>query len=108
MSIIWSVFFGIAIFQVYRDKRTSGILGLVVFSYWILDLIVHLPDLPLFLEGSPNLGFGLWGSGLGLIASIILELTLFAGGIVIYTTWQKRYKQFISQEQIGEKSNDDL
>ena len=67
------------------------ILGLVVFSHWILDFIVHIPDLPLFLEGSPNLGLGLWGSGTGLIASIILELALFAIGIAIYLAWRKHH-----------------
>jgi len=92
MSILWSVLFGMVIFLVYRDKRTGVILGLVVFSHWVLDFIVHIPDLPLLLQGSPNLGLGLWGSGPGLIASFILELALFAGGIAIYIVWRKQEK----------------
>jgi len=90
MSIIWSVLFGIVIFLVYRDKRTGVILGLVVFSHWILDFIVHIPDLPLFFEGSPLLGLGMWGSGPGLIASGILEIALLAGGLAIYFVFRKR------------------
>jgi len=90
MSIFWSVLYGILIFLVYRDTRTGVILGLVVLSHWILDFIVHLPDLPLFLEGSPLLGLGLWGSGPGLIASGILEIALFAGGLAIYFVFRKR------------------
>jgi hypothetical protein len=34
-------------------------IGAVVFSHWLLDLIVHRPDLELYPEG-PKLGFGLW------------------------------------------------
>src|SRR5271165_2088424 len=38
---------------------TAGlIVGLAVFSHWILDLIVHAPDLLIY--GSHKMGFGLW------------------------------------------------
>jgi hypothetical protein len=90
MSILWSILFGAVAFAFFRDHRTSVILGMVVFSHWILDFIVHLPDLPLFLEGSPLLGLGLWGSGPGLIASGILEFALLAGGFAIYFVFRKR------------------
>jgi hypothetical protein len=99
ISIVWSVIFGIVIFLIYRDQRSSVILGLVVFSHWILDFIVHLPDLPLLFRGSPNFGLGLWGSGTGLIASLILELSLFASGLVIYLTWRKGKIRIITQDQ---------
>ena len=90
MSIVWStVVAGIAHF-VFRDRRTSIVIGLVVFSHWVLDLIVHLPDLPIFLKGSPLLGLRLWGSGLGLIISVILEIGLLAVGIALYQTYRKR------------------
>ena len=92
MSIVWSLVFGGIAFLVYRDARTSVVLGLVVFSHWVLDLIVHLPDLPLFFEGSPKLGLGLWSSGLGLIISVILEFVLLGGGIAIYVAWRKSRK----------------
>jgi hypothetical protein len=39
--------------------RTAIIIGAVVFSHWLLDLIVHRPDLELYPDG-PRLGFGLW------------------------------------------------
>jgi hypothetical protein len=31
--------------------RTAAWIGLAVFSHWILDLLVHRPDLPLYDEG---------------------------------------------------------
>lgn len=89
MSIIWSIIFGMIVFIFSQDRRSSVILGLVVFSHWILDFIVHPPDLPLFLEGSPNLGLGLWTSGPGLIASAVLEFALLAGGLTIYNILRK-------------------
>ena len=90
MSLVWSVLAGGIAYLVYRDRRTGVVLGLVVFSHWVLDLIVHLPDLPLLFEGSPLLGLGLWGSGPGLVISGILELALLAGGIAIYVITRKR------------------
>jgi membrane-bound metal-dependent hydrolase YbcI (DUF457 family) len=90
MSIIWSVVAAAIAYLIYRDRRTSGILGLVVFSHWVLDYIVHPGDLPLLFNGSPMVGLGLWTSGPGLIISGILELVLLAGGIAIYLVTRKR------------------
>lgn len=98
MSIFWSVAFGTVTFIFFRDRRTSIILGLVVFSHWILDFIVHPPHLPLFGDGSFNLGLGLWTSGPGLIVSILLEFILLAGGLAIYLTARKRNKLQILEE----------
>jgi hypothetical protein len=98
MSIIWSILFGAVAYIFIRNRRTSAILALVVFSHWFLDWIVHTPDLPLFLEGSPLLGLGLWGSGPGLIASSILEFALLAGGLTIYFVFRKRNKPQVALE----------
>jgi hypothetical protein len=92
ISIIWSILFGAVAYIFLRNRRICIVLGLVVFSHWILDFIVHMPDLPLFLEGSPLLGLGLWGSGPGLIASSIIEFTLLAGGFTVYFIFRKRNK----------------
>ena len=78
MAVVWSVAAAAIAYLFYRDRRTSGLLGLTVLSHWVLDFVVHLPDLPLSFEGSPLLGLALWGSGPGLIVSGILEVTLFA------------------------------
>lgn len=84
MTLIWSALAAAAAYLFLRDRLAASILGLVVFSHWVLDFIVHPPDLPLFFDGSPLLGLGLWGSGPGLIASILLEFALLAGGVVLY------------------------
>ncbi|MCX6250185.1 MAG: hypothetical protein NTX61_05475 [Bacteroidetes bacterium] len=42
------------------DKKTwAWILGSCVLSHWVIDLIVHTPDLSLFF-GSSKVGLGLW------------------------------------------------
>jgi hypothetical protein len=91
MSLIWAVVFGAIAFLLLRDRRAGVMLGLVVFSHWVLDLIVHLPDLPVFLAGSPMLGLGLWGSGPGLILSGVLEVILLGGGFTLYLLWRRRH-----------------
>lgn len=65
-------------------KRGGYVIAGVVFSHWILDLIVHRPDLPILpgnLGNLPLLGFGLWGYP---IVSAIVELILVIGGIWFY------------------------
>ena len=91
MAVVWSVSFAAIAYLVFRNWKPSVIIGLVTFSHWILDLIVHAPDLPLLFRGSPELGLGLWASGPGFIFSIILEFVLWAGGLVIYWVARKRY-----------------
>ena len=90
MSVVWSLVFALLALLIYRDKQTSVVLGLAVFSHWILDFIVHAPDLPLFFADSPLLGLGLWSSGPGLILSGVLEIALLAGGIAVYVNDRKR------------------
>lgn len=38
---------------------TAAMIGLVTFSHWLTDLLVHRPDLPLGFTG-PKFGLGLW------------------------------------------------
>ncbi len=70
-SILWS-------------KKAGIVIGMVAFSHWILDLIVHRPDMPVLLGNTgdfPLLGFGLWES---VSASILLEFLLIAVGAFCY------------------------
>jgi len=65
-------------------KRGGITIGAVVFSHWVLDLLVHRADLPI-LPGNfgdlPLLGFGLWRYPF--IAAGI-ELLLVAVGFFMY------------------------
>jgi hypothetical protein len=61
-ALLISLFAGI-LAGLYWNKKSGIIIGSVAFSHWLLDLIVHHPDIP-FLPGNlgelPLLGLGLW------------------------------------------------
>lgn len=91
MSLVWSLVVAGIAYLLLRDRRTSGLLGFVVFSHWVLDFIVHEPDLPLLFGGSPVVGLGLWGSGPGLILSAVLDSLILVAGLVIYLRWCRTF-----------------
>jgi hypothetical protein len=51
-----------------------------IFSHWVLDLIVHRPDLPLY-DDTYKVGFGVWNYP---AIALALEASLLFGGIVLY------------------------
>jgi hypothetical protein len=81
-AALWSCGFGAIYFAFRRNVRNAVILGCVVFSHWILDLVTHRPDLSLGLGGNTYFGMGLWDS---LAGTIIVEAGLFSLGILLYT-----------------------
>lgn len=76
----WAVLFGGVYFAIRRNGRDACILGALVVSHWVLDLIVHRPDLPLY-PGGPKVGLGLWNSVYGTLG---IELLFFCVGCVLY------------------------
>jgi len=78
--INWGLLFGATYFLIRHDWRTGLILGLVVISHWVLDLVTHAPDLPLW-PGGERVGLGLWYSTAGTLA---VEITFFVLGILMY------------------------
>jgi hypothetical protein len=77
----WSCALGTVHFLLRRDRKAALVLGLLVVSHWLLDLIVHQPDLPLY-PGSPDkLGLNLWSS---LPATLAVEVPLFVLGVWLY------------------------
>src|SRR4051812_30890090 len=65
-------------------RRTALILGAVVFSHWVVDLVVHRHDMPLLPgapAGFPIVGFGLWRQP---AAAALAELALVLWGAHSY------------------------
>lgn len=89
MCIVWSVMLAAIAFLFSRDRRTSLVIGAMIFSHWVLDFIVY-STLPLLFENSLMVGLGLLHSGPGVAISIILELSLIVGGIVSFVLYRKR------------------
>lgn len=85
-SVIWSGLAAAAgwFFAAPRPSRRSRLawaLSLAVFSHFMLDLIVHVPDLPIFSQSSPKLGLGLWRH---MPIALAIELALSAVALVLY------------------------
>ena len=86
-SIFWSALgFGIAYAALSRwtqPERVSSALAicLAVFSHFVLDLIVHIPELPILGDSSPKLGFGLWNAA---PLALTLEVGLVILGFFLY------------------------
>jgi membrane-bound metal-dependent hydrolase YbcI (DUF457 family) len=60
-AVLWSFVCGVVYQLVAHPSRrqASVVIGLAVFSHWVLDFIVHRPDLPLY-DNSNKVGLGLW------------------------------------------------
>lgn len=80
MVLVWSGVGCLVGKAAFRSWRAGGVVGALVLSHWILDLVTHRPDLPLW-PGGPAVGLGLWNSIPGTIA---VEGGLFAAGIWMY------------------------
>lgn len=76
----WGIAFGAVYFFLKRNLRAAAILAAGVVSHWVLDFIVHRPDMPVLPDG-PYVGLGLWNS---VPATVLLEVGLYAGGIALY------------------------
>jgi membrane-bound metal-dependent hydrolase YbcI (DUF457 family) len=64
--------------------RTGWVLAAVVFSHWLLDIVVHRGDMPILpadFGALPRLGFGLWRAPL---VALLTELVLVVGGAWLY------------------------
>jgi hypothetical protein len=77
----WATLFASIYLGVARYLIGAITIWVSVVSHWLLDYIVHRPDLPLYVGGSRFLGRGLWNHPK---ITIAVELTMFALGILIY------------------------
>lgn len=59
-AVVWSLAAALLSGAVLKLPRRAALaIGLVVFSHWLLDLLVHRPDLALW-PGGQKVGFALW------------------------------------------------
>lgn len=66
----------------FRESKvlTMAVVAGAIFSHWLLDLVVHVPDLPL-VGDTMKVGFGLWRH---VAISLPLELVIMVGGAFLY------------------------
>jgi len=79
--VAWSVLFAGVYYIVGKYRAGAWVCGLAVLSHWVLDLVVHRPDLPLAPGSSARFGFGVWNS---LPATMAVELAIFGLGVYLY------------------------
>jgi hypothetical protein len=97
MSVIWSVLAAIIAARIYHDHRSGITVGLLVFSHWVIDFITHPmgaifggkplpPDLPLFFNGSSNVGLGLYNHSFTI--AILTDIGMLIIGFVVYVLYR--------------------
>ena len=64
-----------------HNARGTFVVWALVLSHWLLDFLVHRPDLPLYPGSDRMFGLGLWNSRL---ATMFLEGLIFVWGVSIY------------------------
>jgi hypothetical protein len=95
-SLLGALLWSLGAFLIYRlvasaDFRSSLVVGAAVFSHWILDLVVHRPDLPLYGDRA-KVGLSLWNFPL---VALLLEMGLLFGGLWLYLRrWPQRRLAF--------------
>ena len=85
-AVVWSLV-AAALYYSWPTRDTSrhwqaaAIVGCAVFSHYPLDVLVHIPDLPLMGDDSMKLGLGLWNNS---AATLAAEAIVFGLGLAIY------------------------
>ena len=92
--VVWGVLLALVYKLLVRSARgvALAVLGGLVVSHWILDALVHRPDLPLTPTGTARVGLGLWNAPLW---AVTLEVALFALGVWVYAT------RTVARDRIG-------
>jgi hypothetical protein len=82
-ALLWSAGAGI-VYGVLTRRHSVGkaalVVALAVFSHWVLDFVVHRPDLPLY-DNTAKVGLGLWNLP---TVAFTLEGALLFGGMWLY------------------------
>lgn len=91
MSSLWGLVFGAIYFALRKGLRGAVVVGLLVTSHWVLDFLVHGPDLPVW-PGGPKVGLGGWNS---VAVTLLLEATFFIGSLLVYT------RATVAEDRVG-------
>ena len=68
-----------------RHWQAAALVGAAILSHFLLDLTVHVPDLPVSGSESPRLGLGLWNQP---VVTLLLELATLAAGVAVYVAYR--------------------
>ncbi|MDA9230390.1 hypothetical protein OAI46_00125 [Alphaproteobacteria bacterium] len=88
MTPVWAAI-GAGLYKLYdrhADKTALLIIAAAVACHWFLDLLVHVPDLPILFSEDWKFGFGLWNMPLLVIA---IETFMLTFSLLIYRSTLK-------------------
>ncbi len=80
-SLLWSFLFfvlGAAI----HNRQTGFLFAVAVFSHFLGDVIEHIPEIPIYDDAAPKLGFSLWEH---IYVALALEIAILMWGLWLYT-----------------------
>lgn len=88
-AVLWSAV-ALGGYRLWRGGEGGGraalLVAFAVLSHWILDFVVHQPDLPLY-DDTAKVGLGLWNRP---VLAFLLEAGLLLGGMALYVRTQPR------------------
>lgn len=89
-AVVWSLGAAIVARYALRLVWPAAIaIAAVVFSHWLLDLLVHRPDLELYPQG-PKVGFALWDLA---VVEQAVEIGLIAIAAIFWSAQRTRNNQ---------------
>ena len=86
-SLVWSALGGFVTYVMYYKVpnrvrlRVAALVVLAINSHWVLDVLVHEPELPLFGTASKVLGLGLWKD---LPLALVVETAIVLAGLLLF------------------------
>jgi membrane-bound metal-dependent hydrolase YbcI (DUF457 family) len=80
--LIWaSLAYAFFRWVIVKSNSVAIVVALAVMSHWLLDVVVHTPDMPVWSDASLKLGLGLWNNA---VATYLLEAALLTAGLWLY------------------------
>jgi hypothetical protein len=80
-SVAWSALAAAFAWGLRRDRKLAVLLAAAVFSHWVLDFLVHRPELPVAGASSRALGLALWDQ---MPLALLLEATITVAGVALF------------------------
>jgi hypothetical protein len=78
--MVWGLLVGGAYRGIAGGRRSVWVLSALVISHWVLDVLTHRPDMPLY-PGGPKYGLGMWNV---VPLTLTVEFAMFGVGLFLY------------------------
>ena len=89
-GVVWSILAGGTVFvlcsRLLTRWRAAALVAIAVLSHWVLDALVHRPELPLAGSGSQRVGLALWNN---MPLALTLEAILIVVGLWLFISGTK-------------------